>query len=61
MAFLDKAGVERAARLYSTTGDAARALGCAPGSFLRACKRLGIKTPSQRKKIARAKAKEVRS
>lgn len=41
--------IERAARLYATVGDAARALGCAPGSFTRLCQRWGVETPTQRR------------
>ena len=48
--------IEKAARIYRTTGDAARALGIAPSSFGRLCRRYGIATPGQRRKAARRTA-----
>ena len=47
--------IEKAARIYRTTGDAAAALGIAPSSFGRLCRRYGIQTPRQRR-TARRKA-----
>ena len=41
--------IERAARLYATAQDASRALGIAPGSFSRLCRRYGIVTPYARR------------
>ena len=42
--------IARAARIYTSNNDAALALGIAPGSFGRLCRRYGIETPSVRKK-----------
>ena len=49
--------IEKAARIYHSTADAAAALGIAPSSFGRLCRRYGIATPGQRRKAAR---REVR-
>ena len=49
--------IEKAARIYRTTGDAAAALGIAPSSFGRLCRRYGIATPGQRRKAARRAAR----
>ncbi len=46
--------IERAARMYHRTRDAAAALGIAPSSFGRLCRRYGIATPGQRRKARRA-------
>lgn len=40
--------VERAARMYRTTGEMAEALGVHPKSIATICKRLGVPTPYQR-------------
>lgn len=40
--------VERAARLYKTSGEAARALGISSNTFGRRCKEEGIETPFNR-------------
>ncbi|HJP30299.1 MAG TPA: hypothetical protein QGF95_07065 [Candidatus Latescibacteria bacterium] len=42
--------VERAARIYASNRDAGLALGIAPGSFGRLCRRYGIETPQARRK-----------
>ena len=42
--------VERAARIYASNRDAGLALGIAPGSFGRLCRRCGIGTPQARRK-----------
>ena len=42
--------VERAARIYASNRDAGLALGIAPGSFGRLCRRYGIETPQVRRK-----------
>ena len=41
---LTRERVERAARMYRSNREAARALGCNPNSFGRACRKYGIKT-----------------
>ena len=46
--------IEYAVRIYRTTGDAAAALGIAPSSFGRLCRRYGIQTPNQRRKGRKA-------
>ncbi len=48
--------IEKAARIYRTTGDAAAALGIAPSSFGRLCRRYGIPTPRQRRTARRTAA-----
>ena len=40
--------IERAARIYKSSKEASRALGIAPGSFSRACRKYGIQTPVAR-------------
>ena len=40
--------IERAARIYKSSKDASQALGLAPGSFSRACRKYGIPTPVSR-------------
>lgn len=42
--------VSDAARRYGSNEDAAKALGCAPESFSRLCKRFGIQTPQARRR-----------
>ena len=44
----DTERVERAARIYASNRDAGQALGIAPGSFGRLCRRFGIETPKAR-------------
>ena len=46
----DRERVERAARIYASNRDAGLALGIAPGSFGRLCRRFGIATPQVRRK-----------
>lgn len=46
----DRERVERAARIYASNRDAGVALGIAPGSFGRLCRRYGIETPQARRK-----------
>ncbi len=41
--------IERVARLYTTSKDASRALGIAPGSFSRLCRLYNIETPHIRR------------
>ena len=48
----DRVRIERAARIYRSNMDAGLALGIAPGSFGRLCRRYGIMTPQQRRKRA---------
>jgi len=47
---LDRAAVERAARMYNTSTAAAQALGVSQVGFARACKRFGIEPPAGRKR-----------
>ena len=46
--------IERAARMYASNHDAGSALGIAPGSFSRLCRRYGIETPQARKRRRRS-------
>ena len=46
----DRERVERAARIYASNRDAGLALGIAPGSFGRRCRRFDIETPQVRRK-----------
>ena len=46
----DRERVARAARIYASNRDAGLALGIAPGSFGRLCRRYGIETPQARRK-----------
>jgi hypothetical protein len=46
----DRERIERAARIYASNRDAGLALGIAPGSFGRLCRRYGIETPQARRK-----------
>lgn len=48
MSTFDRARIERAARIYSSNRDAGAALGIAPGSFGRLCRRYGIPSPQSR-------------
>lgn len=47
---IDRERIERAARMYASNRDAGQALGIAPGSFGRLCRRFGIPTPQSRKR-----------
>lgn len=49
MPLIERERVERAARIYASNQDAGLALGIAPGSFGRLCRRYGIETPKARK------------
>ena len=49
----DKNRIERAARIYASNRDAGVALGIAPGSFGRLCRRFGIETPQARRQRMR--------
>ena len=46
----DRERIARAARIYASNRDAGLALGIAPGSFGRLCRRYGIETPQARRK-----------
>ena len=46
--------IERAARIYRTSKEAAAAIGCSSVHFQRLCKRYGVLTPIQRRKQAAA-------
>ena len=46
----DRDRIERAARIYASNRDAGLALGMAPSSFGRLCRRFGIETPQARRK-----------
>lgn len=50
--------IERAARIYASNQDAGRALGIAPGSFGRLCRRYKIETPQARRRRFQQEAKE---
>jgi hypothetical protein len=50
---IDKARIERAARIYPSNQDAGLALGIAPGSFSRLCRHYGIETPPARQRRRR--------
>ena len=50
MPSIEKGRIERAARIYASNQDAGLALGIAPGSFGRLCRRYGIETPQARKR-----------
>ena len=45
----DRDRIERAARIYASNRDAGLALGIAPSSFGRLCRRFGIETPQARR------------
>ena len=49
--------LERAARMYHRSGDAARALGIARGTFTRLCREHGIETPHQRRQREKGEAR----
>jgi len=50
MPTIERERLERAARIYATNIDAGLALGIAPGSFGRLCRRYGIETPQARRR-----------
>ena len=50
MPSIEKGRIERAARIYASNQDAGLALGIAPGSFGRLCRRYGIEPPQARKR-----------
>ena len=54
MSAIERDRIERAARIYASNQDAGLALGIAPGSFGRLCRRYGIETPQARRKRRRA-------
>jgi hypothetical protein len=47
---MDKERIERAARIYACNHDAGLALGIAPGSFGRLCRRYDVETPQARRR-----------
>ena len=49
MPIIERERIERAARIYANNRDAGIALGIAPGSFGRLCRRYGVETPQARK------------
>ncbi|MFH1568685.1 MAG: hypothetical protein ABIL09_11870 [Gemmatimonadota bacterium] len=55
----DRERVERAARIYGSNRDAGLALGIAPGSFGRLCRRYGIETPQARRQRRHPRRSEV--
>lgn len=56
MAKIERERIERAARIYRSAADAARALGIQRSSFSRLCKHYGIQTPNQKRAEARKAA-----
>ena len=58
MSSFEKERIERAARIYASNYDAAMALGIAPGSFGRLCRRYGIETPQARRRRRRCEWRE---
>lgn len=55
MEHYDRDRIERAARMYTSNRDAGLALGIAPGSFGRLCRRYGIETPQTRRRQRRGR------
>lgn len=55
---IERERIERAARLYSTNEAAGRALGIAPRSFSRLCRRYGVETPYGRRLRERREARQ---
>ena len=56
----DRERIARAARIYASNRDAGLALGIAPGSFGRLCRRYGIETPrARRRRRARPERDDV--
>lgn len=58
MSSFEKERIERAARIYASNSDAGVALGIAPGSFGRLCRRYGIETPQARRRRRRCEWSE---
>lgn len=58
MSSFEKERIERAARIYASNSDAGIALGIAPGSFGRLCRRYGIETPQARRRRRRCEWSE---
>jgi len=56
MEHYDRDRIERAARMYTSNRDAGLALGIAPGSFGRLCRRYGIETPQTRRRHRRGRS-----
>ena len=54
---IEKDRIERAARIYASNHAAGLALGIAPGSFGRLCRRYSIETPQARKRRHRSEWK----
>ena len=50
--------IERAARVYRSNTDAARAMGIAHQTFVRLCREYGVETPGGRKSRLRREMKE---
>ena len=50
MVGIERERVERVARMYRTCQDASRALGIAPGSFSRLCRKFEIDSPRTRRR-----------
>ncbi len=50
MPSIERERIERAARIYASNRDAGLALGIAPGSFGRLCRRYGVETPKARRR-----------
>ena len=46
---IERDRIERAARIYASNQDAGVALGIAPSSFGRLCRRYGVETPKARR------------
>ena len=61
MSAVQRDRVERAARIYASNADAGLALGIAPGSFGRLCRRYGIETPQARRRRRAQECLEPRS
>jgi|26BtaG_2_1085354.scaffolds.fasta_scaffold04991_16 hypothetical protein len=55
----DRARIERAARIYASNKDAGIALGIAPGSFLRLCRKFDVETPKARHERRERELREV--
>ena len=55
---ISKERIERAARIYASSNDAAAALGITVQHFGRLCRRYGIETPRTRKRRQRLEQKE---
>ena len=53
MPSIEKDRIERAVRIYASNDAAGSALGIAPGSFCRLCRRYGIETLQARKRSRR--------